>query len=123
MPDLVTYVPDLLAMNAEGHAIAADPEHPLNELFDVDDDGNLTFHAFKYVHYYGMQTLGVARVDRAVIEQTTTIQVLGVVNSDGSYTFDSVDAETIYDNLRGDLRHEDEDGNVWYEPRWLMALA
>lgn len=138
MADLITYVPDLAAMNTEGAGVAVamveneetgkQEPHPLSTLFSVDDDGALTFNVTKIPVTYsddGNKSLCLVRgVKRSLFEGVSSIQVLGEVQGN-QYVFDSADAQTTYETVY-DVRTrtiKDEDGNEYeYTPPYQIGV-
>jgi hypothetical protein len=100
MIDLITYVPDILAMGIEGVEIANNESHELNGLFTVDEGGTLTFNVAKIPVKYitGNSSLCLCRgLTREQLSLSNTIQVIGeCINN--KYVFDSDESRSIYED-------------------------
>lgn len=127
MKDLITHVPSIIAMGAEGRAIAQDKYHPLRGLFTVDEGGSLTFNVTKIPVEYvsGDSSLCLCRgVTREELALTTTIKVLGeCINKE--YIFDSDADKNTYESLYNTLPVEIDDGKggtVTYTPPYMIGI-
>lgn len=124
MKDLITFVPSLSAMVAEAIAIQDDEESTLARYFTVDDEG-VSFNVAKVpvVRTLSNQSLCLVRgISRAVIESSTTIQVIGEVVG-GEYIFDE-GGQVIYESIHDvDPRMIDdgEGGQVEYTPPYKIG--
>ena len=124
MKDLITFVPSLSAMAAEAIAIQDDEESTLARYFTVDDEG-VTFNVAKVpvVRTTNNQSLCLVRgISRAVIESSTTIQVIGEVVG-GEYVFDEGGQdiyESIYD-VNPRMIDDGEGGRVEYTPPYKIG--
>ena len=124
MKDLITFVPSLSAMVAEAIAIQADEESTLARYFTVDDEG-VSFNVAKVpvVRTLSNQSLCLVRgISRAVIDSSTTIQVIGEVVG-GEYIFDE-GGQVIYESIHDvDPRMIDdgEGGQVEYTPPYKIG--
>lgn len=122
MADLITYVPSIDAMKEEGALLSTQTvendfgeqvPHPLAKLFSVDGDGNLTFVATKIpvVYVSGDSSLCLVRgVDKDLIEQSQSIQVLGEC-IDNQYVFYTDESKDIYESVRDIMPRMVSDGN------------
>jgi hypothetical protein len=112
MKDLITFVPSLSAMVAEAIAIQDDEESTLARYFTVDDEGGVSFNVSKVpvVRTTNNQSLCRVRgISRAVIESSTTIQVIGEVVG-GEYIFDE-GGQAIYESIHDVNPRMMDDGN------------
>lgn len=112
--DIITYVPDIGALNAEGVLLANNPEHPLNALFSVDEDGALSFNVTKIpvMRTNDGQTLCLVRgLSPSNFNGVESIRMLGeCVRADGKhrYAFLTPEDEATYKRARGPLEYEYE---------------
>ena len=124
MKDLITFVPSLSAMIAEAIAIQSDDESQLARYFTVDDE-NVSFNVAKVpvVRTTNNQSLCLVRgISRAVIESSTTIQVIGEVVG-GEYIFDE-GGQVIYESVHDTkprMIDDGESGQVEYTPPYKIG--
>jgi hypothetical protein len=125
MKDLITFVPSLSAMVTEAIAMQSDEESQLARYFTVDESSGVSFDVAKVpvVRTTNNQSLCLVRgISRAVIESSTTIQVIGEVVG-GEYIFDEGGQaiyESIYD-VNPRMIDDGEGGQVEYTPPYKIG--